>query len=221
MKSRRDDDRVVSLGKTRTRAHIAQSAVYACQRRSRGSRPVLPRPSGHEAPQSLAGSRFPGGRQILCSGIRIPCSGPNSALKFPATVRREFCKKTAQYQRFSHKSFARSGSNSQNFPANSLLAGNLEPETGSPETGSSATYSWNSGPIAVSAERPAIPGYWREGYCLRDLETPEFGSFSAVIPSQSRVAIFQCPGFLGPRLRRRVRFELRPVRFGFNESAFR
>ena len=48
---------------------------------------------------------FPGGRQIPCSGIRIPCSGSNSALKFPARLRREFCKKTMQYQRLSHYTF--------------------------------------------------------------------------------------------------------------------
>ena len=48
-------------------------------------------------PQSLAGLGFPR-RQIPCSGIRIPCSGSNSALKFPARLRREFCKKTTQYQ---------------------------------------------------------------------------------------------------------------------------
>jgi hypothetical protein len=58
------------------------------------------------APQSLAGLGFPGGRQIPCSGIRIPCSGSNSALKFPARLRREFCKKTMQYQRISHIPFA-------------------------------------------------------------------------------------------------------------------
>ena len=40
------------------------------------------------------------------SGIRIPCSGSNSALKFPARLRREFCKKTMQYQRISHTPFA-------------------------------------------------------------------------------------------------------------------
>ena len=52
------------------------------------------------------GLGFPGGRQIPCSGIRIPCSGSNSALKFPARLRREFCKKTMQYQRISHIPFA-------------------------------------------------------------------------------------------------------------------
>jgi Helix-turn-helix len=48
----------------------------------------------------------PGGRQIPYSGVRIPCSGSNSALKFPARLRREFCKKTTQYQRFRHTPFA-------------------------------------------------------------------------------------------------------------------
>jgi hypothetical protein len=33
-------------------------------------------------------------KSTSCSGIRIPCSGSNSALKFPARLRREFCKKT-------------------------------------------------------------------------------------------------------------------------------
>jgi hypothetical protein len=71
-------------------------------------RPVRPppRPSGHGAPQSFAGLGFPGGRQIPCSGILSPCSGSNSALKFPARLRREFCKKTTQYHRFRRIPFA-------------------------------------------------------------------------------------------------------------------
>jgi len=37
---------------------------------------------------------------------------------------------------------------------------------------------------------------------LRDLGTPDFGSFLTVFPPQSQVAIFQCPGFFA---RRRLR----------------
>ena len=47
---------------------------------------------------------------------------------------------------------------------------------------------------------------------------PEFGSFSAVFPPQSGVAIFQCPGFFAQSRPRQVRFGLRPVRFGLYKS---
>lgn len=112
---------------TETRAAHRQKRCVRLPATQPGPRPVRPRPSGHSAPQSLAGLGFPGERQIPCSGVRIPCSGSNSALKFPARLRREFCKKTTQYQWFSHTPFARSGSNSQKFPAFSLLAGNFAP----------------------------------------------------------------------------------------------
>ena len=89
--------------KLRREPHIVKSAVYACPRRSRGPGQCGRGPAPHK---SLAGLGFQGGRQIPCSGIRIPCSGSNSALKFPARLRREFCKKTMQFQRISHTPFA-------------------------------------------------------------------------------------------------------------------
>jgi hypothetical protein len=91
---------------TETRAAHRQKRCARLPATQPRPRPVRPRPSGHGAPQSLAGLGFPGGRQIPCSGIRIPCSGSNSALKFPARLRREFSKKTMQYQRISHAPFA-------------------------------------------------------------------------------------------------------------------
>ena len=91
--------------KLRREPHIVKSAVYACQRRSRGPGQCGCGQAG-TAPHKVSPDwNFREG-QIPCSGIRIPCSGSNSALKFPARLRREFCKKTMQYQRISHTPFA-------------------------------------------------------------------------------------------------------------------
>ena len=68
--------------------HVAVAA-----RRAAAPASAAPDPSGHGAPQSLAGLGFPGGRQIPCPGIRIPCSGSNSAPKFPARLRRGILQK--------------------------------------------------------------------------------------------------------------------------------
>ena len=101
---------LVSLGfgsraetQTETRAAHRQKRCVRLPATQPRPRPVRPRAG---APQKSRRVGFPGGRQIPCSGIRIPCSGSNSALKFPARLRREFCKKTMQFQRISHTPFA-------------------------------------------------------------------------------------------------------------------
>ena len=91
-KRKQEEEEKKNRAKARTRAaKIWESAAAAKRAR---------------APQSLAGLGFSGERQIPCSRIRIPCSGSNLAPKFPARLRREFCKKTMQYQRISHTPFA-------------------------------------------------------------------------------------------------------------------
>ena len=103
---------LVSLGfgsraeiQTESEPHIVKSAVYACQRRSRGPGQCGRGQAGTAPHKVSPGWDFREGAKFPAPGS-IPCSGSNSALKFPARLRREFCKKTMQYQRVSHTPFA-------------------------------------------------------------------------------------------------------------------
>ena len=89
--------------KLRREPHIVKSAVYACSdvaagpaRAAAGRRPTKSRRVGI----SGRGAKFP------APGFEFPARDQIRALKFPARLRSEFCKKTMQYQRISHTPFA-------------------------------------------------------------------------------------------------------------------
>ena len=55
---------------------------------------------------------------------------------------------------------------------------------------------------------------------LRDLGTPDFGSFLTVFPPQSQVAIFQCPGFFARRRLRLLQFAASAGTAGSRSSSY-
>jgi hypothetical protein len=91
---------------------------------------------------TIAASALISGVQILDRGNSL-IGLPNSllgAIKFPARLNREFRRNHLRNRTFFIAFSANFAANHEKFPAFSLLAGNLEPETGSPLTVSSASY---------------------------------------------------------------------------------
>ena len=151
---------------------VVHSGPHRGAGRSPGSRLRKPRMADMDgldprasrgAPSAFRMLGFEAGRQVPCCGIEIPCLGSNSALKFPARRRREFCEKDAQHQLVRSDVFAPFYSNQQKFPAFSLLySREFWAETGSRRTASSATHSRNFRQLrSLLKRRPCQQRHWR------------------------------------------------------------